>query len=364
VKIISRYIFHDFVVAFLISLLVITVVISLTFIFKIADLIALGIPMEPAVTMLVASIPTSLRLSIPVSALVSCLLIFGRLSADGEITAMRTSGVRIWSACRGTLLAGVLLTAFCVYNNHFIEPVGHLQRRMALAEARTLFPLELFEEGRFVTLGEFSIYAGKRRDNILQNVRIVQMLGVREKREIHAQRGVIHEADDGKALVVNLSDARVTPFSKDVPETVFMEKWTIKLDDIARRAQYVPDEEDRNLLDLLAQLREIERAGPHENPADAARKRMVLAYTVNQRFVMAASCLAFIVLGIPLGIRSHRKESSIGIGLSLILVFVFYAIVAFTESFVDRPFLRPDLLIWFPVALFGAIGAALMLRWN
>jgi len=70
------------------------------------------------------------------------------------------------------------------------------------------------------------------------------------------------------------------------------------------------------------------------------------------------------VLGIPLGIRSHRKESSIGIALSLVLVFVFYAIVAFTESFIDRPALRPDLLIWFPVVLFGAIGATLMLRWN
>ncbi len=66
------------------------------------------------------------------------------------------------------------------------------------------------------------------------------------------------------------------------------------------------------------------------------------------------------LISIPLGIRSHRRESSIGIGMALVLFFSFYLFIILSDAMVDRPEWRPDMIPWIPVLGCQAIGFALM----
>ena len=80
----------------------------------------------------------------------------------------------------------------------------------------------------------------------------------------------------------------------------------------------------------------------------------------SKRFALALSCFSFALLGIPLGIRAHRKESSIGIGLSLVLLFAYYLFIIVADSLLDRPEWRPDLIPWIPVFGCQIIGFLLL----
>ena len=88
-KIIHRYVAAVFLLSFLVTLVIVTFVISMGAVFKITDLLAKGVAWRSVLSMYLCGIPVALTFSITVSALTASLLIFGRLSADGEIAAMK-----------------------------------------------------------------------------------------------------------------------------------------------------------------------------------------------------------------------------------------------------------------------------------
>jgi lipopolysaccharide export system permease protein len=80
------------------------------------------------------------------------------------------------------------------------------------------------------------------------------------------------------------------------------------------------------------------------------------------RFVYASASFIFVLIGIPLGIRSHRKESTVGIALSLIIALVFYLGTIFAESMDSSPAFYPHLLVWLPFVVCSGIALYLLPR--
>ena len=66
------------------------------------DIMARGLPVGIVGRFFLYNIPYSFAFSIPISALFSTLLIFGRMSADSEISAMKSSGLSMWQIASAT----------------------------------------------------------------------------------------------------------------------------------------------------------------------------------------------------------------------------------------------------------------------
>ena len=360
-----RYTTSSFLVSFLIAAVVLTFVMCVGLILKATDLLARGAAWRPIVYVAIYGMPASLAFSMPIAALVSSLLVFGRLSADGEITAMKACGIGMRQIVAGPLMASVCLAVVCVYVNTDLAPRSHFARRNLKASLGAVSPADLLEEGRWIRdFSGISLYVGKKKGALLSDVRVYDLREDGIKREIVARSGVIRAGENGEDVVIDLTDVRVDPFAADRSGAAFFGEWSVVVEGALAARRYSKREDDMTLPELTVRIGGMNAFYPDLDKEDLPKQKMCLAVELNKRLALSLSCFSFVLLGMPLGIKAHRKESSVGVGISLLLVFNFYLFIIVAESLEKHPAARPDLIVWLPVVLSVALGIALTRRMN
>ena len=95
--------------------------------------------------------------------------------------------------------------------------------------------------------------------------------------------------------------------------------------------------------------------------AKVAEVKCRLRIHLHQRFHLALAPLTFILIGIPLGIRSHRRESAVGMVLSLAVMFIYYLLIIVADSLDGKPQWYPWLIPWIGT-LTAQMGGLWMIR--
>jgi len=361
---IHRYIATTFLLSFIVTLLIVTFVISMGAISKITGLLAGGVSWRAVLNMYLCGIPVALSFSIPVSALTASLLVFGRLSADGEISAMKACGIGMWQIIVMPVILSLVLLSVCLYLGDTLAPLSHYKSRMIMSKIGSESALQLLDEGRFIQdFNGFSLFIGKKKGNEIYNVRINDTRG-KVRREIQAKKGFVKTDPVTTNVVMELEDVKVNPFSEDIKGPVFFAKWPLSIGNPMLSAAYKPRQDDFTYIELIDRIKQMAAYYPDLQVSDQGRQKMAFAVELNKRLVLALSCFAFVLLGVPLGVTAHRKESSVGIGISLLMVLSFYIFVIAAESVANRPELRPDLIIWMPVIIAVTVGTYLIDRTN
>lgn len=345
------------------SVIVSTFVISLTGIFEIVELLARGAPWRSMLRLLLWGLPAALTFSIPLSVLTASLLVFGKLSSDGEIMAMKASGISMWRIMRVPLLISGVLTMLCLAIHSEVAPRAHRAMGEIIAGLGVLSPSETLDEGRFIDDFEgLTIYLGRKNGDRVFNVRVYDVRNPDLKREIMARSGRILGDENGRDLWIDLYDVRIAPFSDQTPDAGFIQRTRLKIENALRLREYRVREQDMSIPELLAAMSGTEFLYPSLSEYDLLKQRMSFIVEFNRRLCLSLACTAFLLLGVPLGTAAHRKESSAGVGISMFLALNFYLFIIIGESLAKHPEASPYLIVWFPVLISVALGSSLVRR--
>lgn len=369
VRVLNRYVGGGFLKTFLVTAAVLTFVMYVGTVMKAIDYMTKGISGLLIMKMFALNIPFTMTFVLPMSVLTAVLLHFGRLSADGEITAMKASGVSLWQVAAPILLLSVGLTAVCLYVNAEISPKSHFARRQLQRALGDEDPMALLDEGSFVDFPGVKIYVGKKDGDRVED--LVMIADQKEGRtvEVRATGGTVRYDAESRILNIDLENAEAEEREKNaagVPERsrkVSAENYPLQLDlnQIVHTGDPVKKKpRDMGFTELLMAIRNVRSTYPDILEKNVPSMRMKLAVEATKRLVLAVSCFSFTLLCIPLGVQTSRRESSAGIGLALLVFFLFYLFIILADSLVGKPQYRPDLILWIPVIASQAGGLWLM----
>ena len=126
--ILTRHILREHIAPFVYALVVITGLFLVDFVVQILDsILTKGLPWKVVLELFFLNAAWMLALSIPMSVLVASLMAFGRMSADGEIDAMRSAGMHPAKMLLPGLFFGGVMAVFLVWFNDRVLPQANFK---------------------------------------------------------------------------------------------------------------------------------------------------------------------------------------------------------------------------------------------
>ena len=210
---------------FFFGLSVITFLLMIETLFNYVDLfVAKGISFTIATKVLLLSLPHTFALSIPMSVLVAVLMGVGQLAADNEITALKASGISLWSVLRPLLLgAGAIALGMTLYNHYIFPDMNHTLAGL-IQDIHRARPMLEIQPQQFTDLNDkMTIYVGSKDDQtgFIEDVTIIEKEKPRDlsPRMTFAARGRIITDHEANTLILELEDGETHERQqKDAPE--------------------------------------------------------------------------------------------------------------------------------------------------
>jgi lipopolysaccharide export system permease protein len=338
-------------------------------------------------------LPYFLTYSLPFGFLTATLLVFGRLSADQELTAVRAGGISLVALITPILLLSVILSTLSAIVNMEVAPRCRMAFKDLVNDMKFSNPTSFLREDQFVTdYPGFAIYIGQRRGDELKDVLFYELKDGAMVTRIQAPTGRIDLDEPRRKIIFTFTNAVIFRRQEESPPAADTNSPPVRSDtpspstnspvqDIGspaaspewvnvgagRFVSYVdyqdttqagskPPVSDMTFPQLLDELKTI---GKLDREA-----RSIVLVQIHRQVSFSFACIGFTLVGIPLGIRAHRRETSAGIAIALILVLVYYSFIILAQSLQARVHWRPHLIMWAPTLLFQLIGAVLLWRAN
>jgi len=358
-KILRKYIIKEIVVMFLFSLVIFTFTLVVGNIIKLAELVInKGVDIRLVGKLFLYLIPFLLSYTVPMSILTSVLLVFGRLSGDNEIVAMRASGINIYRLSFPILVLGLLLSLFSVVLNNEIIPKMHFASRKIIKNIGVKTPAAYLEPGTFIkSFKGYIIFIHEIDKNKLKGVRIYQPQDERSTRTIIAEKGEFITLENQNAVklkLINGTSDEPNPknpinFYKLNFKTYFL---TLNVDESMASSGYT--EKKPKEMNFQEIKNEIKRLGKYHVDTPS------LIAEFHRKISISFASMVFILIGIPLGIFTRRGEKSIQFAIALGIIVLYYLLMAASIALSLKGVWNPASWMYLPNIIIGAAGILLL----
>jgi lipopolysaccharide export system permease protein len=239
--------------------------------------------------------------------------------------------------------------------------------KAALYNIATSNPIAMFGSDQIIDqFPGYLIYVEKKNGTRLENILMYQ---VNERGElmtvVRAKSGeLIAELEGKPQILLHLENAQYEQRDAQKPDnfmliqegiTSMQSTFVISLEALYEKNIHKRSPTQMGLTELLYK-ESLANSSMDRQQASALRTE------ANKRFSFSLASFAFCLIGVPLAITAHRKETSIGFLFSLIVAFVYFFFIVMVDTVRTNPKFHPEILIWMPNVIFIALGAYLFRR--
>jgi len=369
IPLIDRWLLGELIAPLLFGLTLFTVVsLSVGVMFDLVrKIVESNLPWTIAVQILLLKLPSFLVISFPMATLIASLLAYSRLSANSELTALRSIGVTANRMIAPAIALALLMTGLTFVFNDVIVPRTNRSAEFTLQ--RSLGKAIAAEKGDDIIYSRFGrvtgpdgdagkgltqlFYATKFRDGKMIGVTVLdfsrfgftQMLVADHANWSEAQAK--WEFNDGKILTLTPSGSTTT---------ADFDRYFYPLSSAPLRIAKLP--KDANNMTVSEAIEAEQLLSDAGDRKEARRLRV----RIQEKFTVPMACLVFGLIGSSLGARPNSRTSrSQGFGISVVLIFVYYVLSFSFSSLGVKGTLDPLLAAWGPV-LISLAGGGVLLR--
>jgi LPS export ABC transporter permease LptF/LPS export ABC transporter permease LptG len=360
-RILTRYILGEITSHAVIGVAVFTFILFTRDLSRLLDLVVRNsAPLPSVFEIFFFTLPVALTYTIPMGVLVGILIGLSRLAADSEVTAMRASGIGVWTFLRVIAVFAGVAWLLGIANAVYLAPasqagLGRLQDRLKNSQVSFEIQPRVFYEGfpklvlyvqdvksaqgaaiwKGVFIADTSTPASPKITLARQGILVSEGP---QTLHLHLTDGSTHEADPQSADNYQIATFQQTDIPIPVPETENKEQESTPVSQLSTG-------------ELLAQ-------------AKTAKKFMRPWYRIefHRRSALPTSCLVLALVGIPLGLSSKKGGKSAGFVLTILLVFAYYSVSLVGVSLARQGRVSPPVGAWLADIVFFIAGAFLLWR--
>lgn len=358
-------------------------------------------------------LPFVISYALPMGVLMGVLMVLGRMCAQGEYTAYRACGVSLGYLARPVWLFAILCAVCLMGVNFYYAPMARSGYYTTLSAAVREDPLKFILPQTFVKeFPGYILYARERHGAVLKDFWIWELDSHnRPLKLVRSRQGMLKFDPNDDSLVLDLTngfselrDAKNPDDLKTIRPTLSFDHANVKLP-----LNRLTNGQERGGLTVLTidkllklkkeleaevrsfeALRETTRTTVKDisplaakknsaapalkaaapNPAEmeispeanhATRVRLTqVDFQIQQSLAFACAVLALCLVGVPLGIKASRKETSANLAIALGLAMGYYFLIVMTSWASKTPAIHPEILVWLPNLLFFAIGVTML----
>lgn len=269
------------------------------------------------------TLPNTFTVTIPMAVLVGVLLGLSRLAADSEITAMRASGVGVWTFVRIVSVIAGIAWAVCLLNSLFLAPMataGLLRLENSLKDQQATFevqPRVFYEDFTNYVLYVQNVIAGSGAAQ-WRHLFLADLSDPTDPKVTTAEQATVYNAGD-QDVIMRLRNGTEHELVASG----------------SNKGQYQISTFTESEIPMRIGTQSDERIGHSDTPILAMTNKALLARArspdgkpylleLHRRFAYPAACLVLMLVGIPLGMFSRRGGKSAGFVLTIALVFIYY----------------------------------------
>ena len=363
-KIIHRYIFKEIASSFIIILFILTFVLLMGKILQVMDLVInKGISVFAIAKLILFLLPSLMLFTIPIALLIAILIAMGRLSADNEITALKTSGISLMQIYYPVAVASLIAFIITIIVGYFLVPQSNFAtKRLLFTIVQQNANIGIKEKVFNSDFKGFLFYADRIpvNKNYMEGIVISDNRIIGEQNTILAKKAFLVSDPESMTLKLKLENGSIHTVSSDLKKyrKIDFNNYDINLDLSTALANLEESSKSSTEMTMTELLEKMKKPGMEKA---AVRE---LAIEVHKKFSIPLSSIFFGLLALPLGINSHRSIKSRGFAVGIIVVSLYYLLRIGGEALVETGYISPEIGVWTPNFIFALLGISLFYMAN
>ena len=354
-SILDRYIMSQVLEVFFLGVVVFTSIIfaSDTFITLVKQITNYGIPFNVALMMILLNLPSIIVMSIPMSVLLSVVMTLNKLCLSSELTVLRALGVGLDRISKPIFVFALLMSLFVFVVNETIVPVTTSQSK-ALAiwslgqknvpEGKQNFSFKV--KGPDESLKRL-FYVRSCENKTLNNLTILDLSNKDTIQIIQADTGKTQDS----SWVFNDASVYTISLVGKILNTSWLGSTTADFGITLDEKIFELKPEECSFKSLTKYIK--------TNNSKIMKNKLEYEVMLYDKVALPITTIVFVLLGVPLSITPPRVRYNRGFLFSILIIFVFYILRAFSFSLGEAGQITPILAAWLPNIILITLGSVL-----